>query len=226
MSAMNLVAVKPELVRDYRQDLEGDNLEVLTDIYQENTNIVIWKRSLSNDLIKAASIVLEKKPNLEELMVLTPSDAFSSVNKLLGDDEHSQLLAKDTTQLVDVFCCLFNVQRAILKLTALGSAMCPRFHVDHVPCRLITTYQSAATEWLPHHLADRSKLGAGNNGKPDELSGLFKSSHDIRQLGLGDVALLKGELWDKNKGAGLIHRSPQLSSGTHRLLLTVDFIND
>ena len=136
------------------------------------------------------------------------------------------MLAKDIAQLVDMFCSLFEQKRAVLKLTTLHRAMCPRFHVDWVPCRLITTYQGVATEWLPHNVADRSKLGTGNMGKPDELSGLFDSSSDIQQLNCGDIALLKGEIWENNEGAGLIHRSPQLSGGTRRLLLTIDFIND
>ena len=73
--------------------------------------------------------------------------------------------------------------------------MCPRFHVDHIPCRLITTYTGGVTEWIPQSAADRSKLGAGNNGKPDEKSGLYRSESDIRKLISGEVALLKGEQW-------------------------------
>jgi len=113
-----------------------------------------------------------------------------------------------------------------LRLTVLDRAMCPRFHVDRVPCRLVTTYQGIATEWLPHNVADRSKLGAGNMGKSDDLSGLFECPSDIKQLNCGDVALLKGELWHNNEGAGLIHRSPQLVNNACRLLLTIDFIED
>lgn len=56
--------------------------------------------------------------------------------------------------MVDMFCCLFELKRAGLRLTVLDRAMCPRFHVDRVPCRLVTTYLGAATEWLPHTVAD------------------------------------------------------------------------
>ena len=225
MSALNSLS-NPVPNTQHRQATQGTQLEVLTDIYHENTNIVIWQRSLSDELVRAADNILDSQPRLEELMVLQPDDAFPKAFKLLGGSEYARVLAQDIAQLVDMFCCLFDVKRAALRLAALNRAMCPRFHVDRVPCRMITTYQGVATEWLPHHLADRSKLGAGNMGKPDELSGLFKHSADIQQLSYGDVALLKGELWDKNEGAGLIHRSPQLSDGTSRLLLTIDFIND
>ena len=226
MSGLNSMAITPMPDRQFRQHTQGNQLEVLTDIYQENTNIVIWQRSLTDQLIQAADNILETQSNLEKLMVLEPEDAFIKVYKILGETQDAEVLAQDIAKLVDMFCCLFDVTRAALRLTVLDRAMCPRFHVDRVPCRMITTYQGVATEWLPHHLADRSKLGLGNMGKPDEVSGLFECTSDVRQLGFGDVALLKGELWENNEGAGLIHRSPKLIGNTRRLLLTIDFIND
>lgn len=101
--------------------------------------------------------------------------------------------------------------------------MCPRFHVDKVPCRLITTYYGIATQWLPQYLVDRTKLGAGCSGKTDEDSGLLLEPNAIQQLEAGQVALLKGENWLNNQNAGLVHRSPQPGEGEKRLLLTLDF---
>jgi hypothetical protein len=103
--------------------------------------------------------------------------------------------------------------------------MCPRFHVDRVPCRLVSTYHGIATEWLPHNKADRSKLGMGSNGLIDRQSGLYKNDEDIQKLNFGDVALLKGECWEGNEGAGLIHRSPSVAENEKRLLVTIDFDN-
>ena len=120
------------------------------------------------------------------------------------------MLSKDIEELVEMFCYLFDLNRVGLRLTALDGAMCPKFHVDRIPCRLITTYHGIATEWLPHAKADRTKLGHGSQGKPDNQSGLFKTSKAIQKLNQGEVALLKGEGWRGNQGAGLIHRSPQL----------------
>ena len=124
-----------------------------------------------------------------------------------------------------MFCYLFDLKRAGLRLTVLEQPMCPRFHVDNVPSRLVTTYQGIATEWLPHDLVDRSKLGPGSQGQPDQKSGLYKSEHDIRRLDCGDVALFKGERWEGNQNAGLMHRPPETFAGQSRLLLTLDFSN-
>ncbi len=101
--------------------------------------------------------------------------------------------------------------------------MCPKFHVDRVPCRLVTTYSGVATEWLSHQRVDRAKLGVGSQSLADDESGLYRDNKDIQQLNSGDIALLKGEAWLGNEGGGLVHRSPDINNQNKRLLLTLDF---
>ena len=101
--------------------------------------------------------------------------------------------------------------------------MCPRFHVDNVKCRLVTTYAGPGTQWLPNESVDRSKLGHGNQGLPDEKSGLILDKMDIEQLDVGHIALLKGEAWRNNDGFGLVHRSPHVERNYKRLYVTIDF---
>ena len=226
MSTLDMLSNQSLQPFQFRKGMEDTQHTVLTDIYQEDTNIVVWKRNLANNLEQAADAIIESQPTLEELLVVSPEEAFDSVKKLLGGSPEAEVLAEDIANLVDMFCCLFDLKRGALRMTVLDRAMCPRFHVDRVPCRLVTTYQGIATEWLPHNVADRSKLGTGNMDKPDELSGLFDNISDIQQLKSGDVGLMKGELWHNNEGAGLIHRSPQVPNNTRRLVLTLDFMND
>lgn len=204
----------------------GKEPEVFTDIYNEETNIVVWQRELSNTLQDFVDNFLRSNPSFQVAMTVTPQSVLSSLSESLGASHHTDHqteLSENIAELVDMFCCLFDLKRVGLRLTALDRAMCPKFHVDRVPCRLATTFQGIATEWLSHQRVNRDKLGSGSNGLPDHQSGLFKSQHDIQQLSCGDVALLKGELWPKNENAGLVHRSPALLTGEHRLLLTLDF---
>lgn len=212
-------AIAPHKVR---RAIEGTEPLVLTDIYQEETNIVIWRRELSSSLKGAVSEFLVSNPSFQAAMTVTPESALDGIRESLGTAAEPEL-SESIAELVDMFCCLFELKRAGLRLTALDRAMCPKFHVDRVPCRLVTTFQGMATEWLPHQVVDRSKLGHGSNGLPDAQSGLFQNSHDIQQLNCGDVALLKGESWEGNEQAGLVHRSPAPLAGEHRLLLTLDF---
>ena len=155
-------------------------------------------------------------------MTVTPQTVLSSISKSLGDTAQQEL-SENIAELVEMLCCLFELKRVGLRLTVLNRAMCPKFHIDRIPCRLVTTYQGIATEWLPHQAVDRQKLGLGSNGKLDSESGLYKTANDIQQLNCGEVALLKGELWEGNENAGLVHRSPALPAGESRLLLTLDF---
>lgn len=210
----------------HRRSIEGDDPNVFTDIYQNETNIVIWKRELSSELSVAVSHFLKCYLTTSKVLAVTPQNTHAVLCEAFGESDIIAPLSDDIALLVDMFCCLFDLTHAGLRLTVLDRPMCPRFHVDRIPCRLVTTYQGVATEWLNHAVIDRTKLGAGNQGKTDEKSGLFNNSNDINQLTKGDVALLKGENWNEIEGAGLVHRSPSVLSGEQRLLLTLDFIAD
>jgi hypothetical protein len=217
----------PEIVKKCAS--ESFTPEAFTDIYRDDTNIAIWQRKLPDELALAVNDILKSGTRVKIAEAVTVKSVNATLFNALGETSAVRRLSEDITLLVDMFCCLFDLNEAGLRLTAIDSAMCPRFHFDRIPCRLVTTYHGVATEWLPHQLVDRSKLGAGNQGKSDEQSGLFDRIDDIRQLSKGDVALLKGEFWHNNEGAGLVHRSPSQSEGStseRRLLLTLDFINN
>ena len=214
----------------YRRAAIESNANVLPQIYNQDTNIVIWQRDLEQTLTNAVNTLITANALKPLELAVSPGDAFDQLIKALKPEDNNRdevkALCEDIALLVEMFCCLFDLKRAGLRLKILDKPMCPRFHVDKIPCRLVTTYQGVATQWLNHSDVNRSKLGTGNLGKPDEESGLFKSLNNINQLQQGDVALLKGEYWDENEGAGLVHRSPPLA-GTNsapRLLLTLDFI--
>jgi hypothetical protein len=120
----------------------------------------------------------------------------------------------DLKWLVSALACLLGAKRIGLRLRVLDKAMCPRFHVDHVPVRLITTYAGVGSQWLKEGTMDRQQLGQAN----------AEPQAQIQQLNSGDVALLKGEKWHGNEGFGLIHRSPQPAAGERRLILTLDWL--
>ena len=219
----------PELIptdKPIRIAREGRDPQILTDIYRNDTNIAIWQRQLNDELTLAIDEVLKSNARLAITEVVTAESTRSKLYQALGKTNAVITISNDISLLVDMFCCLFDIKQAGLRLTALDSAMCPRFHFDRIPCRMVSTYQGIATEWLPHNYVNHNKLGANNQGKSDDVSGLFQSTDDIRQLNHGDVALLKGEYWHDNEGGGLVHRSPSVSIGERRLLLTLDFIND
>lgn len=201
----------------------GTEPEILTEIYQDAVNIAVWETEISPKLESAVKAVMASLPDLQLSEVISVKSAEDRLQEILGADDASVELRHDVLELVDMFCCLFDLERTGLRLATLNRAMCPRFHVDHVPCRLLKTYKGIGTQWIPHDVVDRTKLGVDHHNQPDELSGLFQSETDIENLQSGQVALLKGERWEGNEGAGLVHRSPGLDKGERRFLLSLDF---
>ena len=210
-----------------RSSFTGNTTSALFEIYQEEVNIAIWQRKLSSKIMLASNNILQIYPFLEISEVINPKDVIEMLDSKIGTSKDNIYLSSDISDLVNIFCDLFKLDRVGFRLKILDHAMCPRFHVDRVPCRLITTYHGIATEWLPHCKVDRSKLGVASHGKIDEETGIFKTHKDIEQLDVGHVGLLKGESWEKNEGAGLVHRSPKVENNDQRrLMLTLDFIDD
>jgi hypothetical protein len=128
---------------------------------------------------------------------------------------HAAFVA-DVAWLVGAFACLLDAKRIGLRLRALDKAMCPRFHVDHVPLRLITSYAGVGSQWLREGVMARRRLGDPAAEPEDEVL--------IERAEAGHVLLAKGEKWIGNEGGGLIHRSPQPPQGERRLLLTLDWL--
>lgn len=201
----------------------GDTPSVLGSIYDDNTNMAIWQRSQQSVLDLYAMQWSKQYPSHTPRIILSVDKALEQLNELLPDAEHKSEFQQDVALLVDMFACLFDVPEVGLRLSPLTKAMCPRFHVDNIPCRLVTTYGGIGSEWLPEDNVDRSRLGRGANGLPDNESGIFRNEQAIQQLHSQEVALLKGSGWEGNEDYGLVHRSPYLASGQTRLLLTLDF---
>jgi len=203
----------------------AQDASVLTEIYQEEVNIAVWQNKLSDEVMQNVNSIMATSANLRVLITARPNNAVKNLVESAPELSDKQALCEYIAMLVDMFCTLFELKGVGLRLTTLDQAMCPKFHVDKVPCRLVTTFAGTATEWLAGSTVNRAKLGAGSKGEPDETSGLIHSTQDIQQLAIGDVALLKGEGWYNNENGGAIHRSPAVKSNNKRLLLTFDFVD-
>lgn len=206
-----------------RQASIAKNASVLTDIYHEENHIVIWQNQFTSALLSEINQIMDKAERLNIRLTSAPAN-LSKILPTCADVLHGKTaLCHYIELLADMFCTLFDIKRVGLRLAILSQAMCPKFHVDKVPCRLVSTFSGIATQWLPHEKVDRSKLGMGSLGVADDKSGIMKEPQDIKTMIAGDVALLKGEGWYNNENGGAVHRSPPLNKNEKRLLLTLDF---
>lgn len=200
---------------------QGATPKMLARILEDDVNLAVWQRQLPLHIADFAELLLSlNEPLAEALCIELPNeDADPDLQGLAAgfrDLQGYEGFIADLQWLVSAFACLLGARRIGLRLRVLNKAMCPRFHVDHVPVRLITTYAGIGSQWLKEGVMDREQLGQAN-AEPHGMS-------QIQQLKRGDVALLKGEKWLGNEGFGLIHRSPQPVPGERRLLLTLDWL--
>ena len=94
-----------------------------------------------------------------------------------------------------------------LRLTAVDSNACRKFHIDAISGRLVCTYRGTGTQY-----------GISRNER--DPSRIFTVS-------TGDPILLRGTLWPEKPASGLLHRSPPIEgSGETRLVLVLDAISD
>ncbi len=204
----------------YSVDVSPD---VLTDIYNKDINIAIYKRSVSDGINIYANELTKLGKPFGIVQIVELEQIKKLLNNRLPESEYKDEFIDDLYIACDMFAVLFDLEKIGFRLTVLEHAMCPRFHVDNIPCRLLTTYGDTGTEWLSEDNVDRNKLGKGNRGLPDDESGIYHNKKHINIIEPFNIGLLKGEAWPENRGRGLVHRSPEVKRSA-RLLLSLDFV--
>lgn len=206
----------------------SDEVLELVAIYEPDVNLAIWRGALQQclgrkelwQLHNSLCALLTQQPGFRLGMMLPPEELLATLPSLLESSWPAELPGRSSLQeylltSVELFAGLFEPEAMALRLQSLRTAMCPRFHVDHVPVRLVSTLLGPATEWLPEYAVEREALGASAQ-EP------CRDANAIQRMNSGDLALLKGEGWIGNQGAALVHRSPAVA-GEPRLFLSIDF---
>jgi hypothetical protein len=206
----------------FAQAYESDEVADLAKIYEPDINVCIVERPVDATLDDFVEHLLRQTSPISfvENVTFESFDFYS----LLPNNDHLpgyRAFCQDVARLVGLYCDLFDLTRVGLRVRTLNHAMCPKFHVDSVTCRLICTYGVTGTEWLEEAYTDRSKLGLGSNGLADEKSGLILDADAIHRVPAYAIALFKGSQWEGNEQHGAVHRSPKMTAP--RLLLTLDF---
>lgn len=199
----------------------AEDIQVLGEVLHDGVNLAVWQRRLPAQIADFAEALLAQNEPLAQSITLELPQTDSEPNLAGLVAQYADLPGQaaflaDVAWLVRAYACLLDARRIGLRLRALDKAMCPRFHVDHVPLRLITSYAGVGSDWLEEGAMPRSGLGQPSAEPQD--------ARVIRRLDSGHVALAKGEKWQGNEGRGLIHRSPQPPVGQRRLLLTLDWL--
>jgi len=200
--------------------------EDLARIYEDGVNLCLIERLFPQDIAEFVHNALQDCVNIEVAQTINPRRFdFATLWPQMQHMAGYQAWLDDVSMLALAYCDLLDRVEVGLRLRMLNNAMCPRFHVDRVPARMICSYGGIGTEWLPEHAVDRSKLGLGAKGQADDISGLIVDRTAIRSMPAYAVGLMKGENWEGNENRGLVHRSPTPTAAQpRRLLLTLDML--
>ncbi|MBT3133536.1 DUF1826 domain-containing protein [Alteromonas sp. ALT199] len=201
---------------------------VLGDIFDEGISVAVWNRPEAplisqyySEVFKSLGMgirgVFSMASLREEIATLLPN-AQSNVGKQAAID--------DIYLLSDMLTTLFDCDSVGVRLVPLSSAMCPSFHVDNIPVRLVNTYLGEGTEWLPIESVVTSPMiglgGENAHGLSKNRLGQCYQESSVRQMNAFDVGLLKGKSWQGHEEFAAVHRSCRVQPNTQRVLLTLD----
>ncbi len=195
----------------------GDQPECLAGIFRDEVNLAVWNRSIQPPVALFAAELSASAGQMQRFISLSEGDSAAMVlPKWALKIDGAEAWLADVDEVIDMYRCLFEPVAIGLRLHILKRAMCPRFHVDRVPVRLLCTYQGVGTEWLQEERVTRP------NG-PGPLPDQSVETNGVERLPTSAIGLFKGEAWEGNEGRGVVHRSPATDDNP-RLVLALDWL--
>lgn len=186
-------------------------------IYDEDVELVSVARPASASIDALAERLFASRQDVQAQWEQAAGDADASLaalSMLQLDADWLGALGEEITLASDMLGELVGCKRIGIRVTTLRRPMCPRFHVDHIPCRMLVTIGGPGTEWIASDDVDRALLAARDTDAPP-----IRRGGEIKRLAARNWSLLKGGAWD-DRFVGVVHRSPHGTS--ERLLLSFD----
>ena len=194
----------------------GDRLGDFAALYDEDVEIVSVTRPQTS-ACETLSRRLMHSRQVPQLRWVQPADdpeaPASELPTTIDADVRSALLDQ-IAEAGEVLGELVNCERVGVRIVTLNTPMCPRFHVDYVPCRMLITLCGVGTEWIPNSDVDWAVFADLESMAPP-----IQAHRQTRHLATGHWSLLKGGAWNEGFD-GVVHRSPH--GVGERLLLSLD----
>lgn len=169
------------------------------------------------------------------------------------DHDELESMIQYITNVLEYYQTHIHQKNALYKVrlvSTIGSKgqKCPRWHVDHVPLRLVMSLAGPGCVYIPYekeveHLTfvDRNALNGSDEADSTRANELILP-HGEREIAVyakeGDAVLLMGRAWERKMQQpsssemerdtmilAAPHRSPSLGSDELRVLLVVDYVS-
>lgn len=206
---------------DVSQIIIGHDADVLGRLRLPDVALAIWNRRRPPSL--AAWLDALEAPHLPDFRVQAETqDLPAAIEDMIAasplpEGPARQMLADDVFMLAWRFAAVLDLPAVDVRLEPIGGDACWKFHRDHVPARLVTTYVGPGTQWVHPAHADQALEGQQDYAGP------------LERLSAGDVALFRGcaghhgHAQGDDREHGIVHRSPPIAgTGITRLLLCLN----
>ncbi|MEQ8661899.1 MAG: DUF1826 domain-containing protein [Gammaproteobacteria bacterium] len=196
--------------------LESGSLDTLAAIYEDDVELVAVARAGVAGVDGASRRLFASEHEFRAQWVQATRD-HSVAERMLTDKLGRRVLpglSDEIAAAVETLTDLLGCDAVGIRAQRLRGPMCPRFHVDRVPCRMLITFVGEPTEWIAHDEVDWARFADPGTGTVP-----VTSSGTIRHLAKTSWSLLKGAAWD-TRFCGVVHRSPDVQQD--RLLLSLD----
>lgn len=132
-------------------------------------------------------------------------------------------LEHDIASLAKAYGALLGRRHLHGQLAVVAHDACRKLHADNVTIRLLCTYAGPGTQWVPDDGVVRENLGRVDVSLEEANRSVLRHPDALRQCEAGDIILLKGEAFARNRGFGTVHRSPPIAArGLRRLVFKID----
>ncbi|MEM5581927.1 DUF1826 domain-containing protein [Roseibium sp. AS2] len=190
-----------------RDVIMGRTADILADIHAPGISAAIWTRSPDADFQRwVDGLPIRSLPKMKAVIPVGRVEAaVSATCEMAGLPESREriMLAGDAGALALILGRLLNVSRVQIRLDVASGVMCPKFHTDAVPARLLCSYRGPGSEYVPA-------------GQESDL-------RRVRRLRTGAAAIFRGTRWPGAERTELLHRSPPPDQAdSTRLLLVID----
>lgn len=203
-------AIQKALGRDLveaRDIRESDNGLVLHQVARPGIGAAIWRRRLAPAFAEwIEGIPVGQLPALRALVDFRAvENCVHAACDLSGLPAGTMrdILASDIGALALMLAQVMQNPLLHIRLEAVTTDACRRFHIDQIPARLLCTYR-----------------GPGTQFGVQDCSGQVVPAGEMR---VGDAAILRGGLWPDMEVTRLLHRSPPIAETAQvRLFLALD----
>ena len=138
------------------RQVTGDQLGDFAAIYDEDVELVSVTRpqarvceALSRRLIRSRQV-----PELRWVQSVDDSEAPTRELPSTIDADVASSLFDQIAEASEMLGELLECEQVGVRLETLNAPMCPRFHVDHIPCRMLITLSGEGTDWIPNSEVD------------------------------------------------------------------------